>query len=102
MKHLILSFAILFSAVTFAAPHHPNKPQTKESEAKVIQKQSQEKSHDTSNETYVYVCTGSYATKYHIRSNCHGLSACKGDIIKMTLGKAEGKGYTHCKKCYGK
>lgn len=33
-----------------------------------------------SNTTTVYICTGKYAKKYHYKSNCRGLSNCKGEI----------------------
>lgn len=41
------------------------------------------------NETSVYICTGSYSTKYHYNKNCRGLSNCKSDIIKTSLSKAK-------------
>jgi len=43
----------------------------------------------TPTETYVYICTGSYSTKYHYNKNCRGLSNCKSDIVKTSLSKAK-------------
>lgn len=35
-------------------------------------------------ETYVYICDSTSATKYHLTSNCRGLNACDHKIIKVT------------------
>lgn len=50
--------------------------------------------------TYVYICTGSCATKYHCRSNCRGLGNCKGAIKKIAEYDAVKSGRTKCKICY--
>ena len=55
---------------------------------------------EQTNTTYVYVCTGSFATKYHCRSNCSGLGKCKGKIVKMTEAAAKKEGRTRCGICY--
>lgn len=50
--------------------------------------------------TYVYICTGSYSTKYHKTSSCRGLNNCQGDIVKITKSDAENRyGRTACKIC---
>lgn len=50
---------------------------------------------------YVYVCTGSYASKYHNTPKCKGLNACKGSVIKVSLADARAKGYKEpCKLCH--
>ena len=103
MKKSMIIVLWLFSAVTFAAPHQPEKPQTKKAETKVeTQADVQGQESGISGETYVYVCTGSSATKYHSHSNCRGLSACKGSVEKVTISKAENNmRRTPCKICYG-
>lgn len=53
-----------------------------------------------SEQTQVYVCTGAYAKRYHKRSSCRGLNACKGDIVKTTVSKATQNGRTKCGYCY--
>ena len=52
-------------------------------------------------ETYVYICTGPNATRYHSSSKCCGLSKCRGEIKKVNLKDAESKRRTPCKLCYG-
>lgn len=49
--------------------------------------------------TSVYICTGAYAKSYHIKPNCRGLSACKGQIKKVSLGEAQKQGRNACKIC---
>lgn len=53
-------------------------------------------------ETYVYICTGPYADKYHSKSNCKGLRNCSADIKRVTQSYAEKKGRKKCKLCYKK
>lgn len=103
MKPFLFSFILLFSTATFAAPHRPEKPQPKKAETKVeAQADVQGQESGISGETYVYVCTGTSATRYHSRSNCNGLKACKADIVKVTIGKAENEMHkTPCKICFG-
>lgn len=50
--------------------------------------------------TYVYVCTGPSATRYHRTPDCSGLNRCSREIKKITLTEAEKKGRTACKKCF--
>ena len=97
MKSLILSIIFLFSTSIFTAPHRPVQQQSKKADAKVVTKGLE--SHSTG-ETYVYVCTGSSAKKYHSHSKCHGLSACKGKVVKVTIEKAKENGKTPCGICY--
>ena len=101
MKHFILSLIILFSAATFAAPHQPEKPQTKKAETKVeTQTAVQGQDKNSTDETYVYVCTGQYAYSYHSHY-CSGLNACKADVIKVTKEKAVNEMHrTPCGNCY--
>lgn len=42
-----------------------------------------------SNSSTVYICTGKYATKYHYKQNCRGLSNCKGTIKAVGLNEAQ-------------
>ena len=56
--------------------------------------------HLPKSETYVYICTGPKATKYHSASSCRGLNNCSKDIIKVTQAYAEDKGRKKCKICY--
>ncbi len=51
-------------------------------------------------DSYVYVCTGKYATKYHRYKGCKGLGNCKASIVKMTKQEAEKRGKTPCSLCY--
>lgn len=48
----------------------------------------------------VYICTGSYATKYHSTSSCRGLNNCKGSIKKISQKEAASKGRSACSICY--
>lgn len=50
--------------------------------------------------SYVYVCTGGHATKYHSYSGCRGLSNCSGTIAKMPECDAIEMGRTRCKICF--
>lgn len=51
--------------------------------------------------TYVYVCTGPYADKYHSRPNCSGLNRCSGEVVKITLAEAKkGQWKLPCQKCH--
>ena len=47
-------------------------------------------------DTYVYVCTGSSATRYHLAKDCRGLSYCSKEVVKITLSDAKKKGRTLC------
>ena len=46
--------------------------------------------------TTVYICSGTKAKKYHLRSDCRGLSHCSHRLIKMKLSDAEKKGWRLC------
>ncbi len=52
--------------------------------------------------SHVYICTGGSATKYHSTPNCRGLTRCRGEIIKISIGAARDHGRTPCKICIGK
>ena len=52
------------------------------------------------NESYVYICTGPYAKKYHKTSSCKGLDNCSESVKKVTENYAIDKGRTRCKICY--
>ena len=102
MKHFIFSLILLFSAVTFAAPHQPEKPQTKKAETKVETQADVQVQGELPPETYVYVCTGKASERYHSHSNCRGLSNCQAKVIQVTIEKAENEMHrTPCKICYG-
>lgn len=44
----------------------------------------------------VYICKSKGASKYHYKENCRGLSACKHEVVKITLKSAKDKGLTIC------
>ena len=53
------------------------------------------------NAQIVYICTGSYAYAYHSRSDCSGLSNCKGDINYLDENSAINYyGRSPCCKCW--
>ena len=47
----------------------------------------------------VYVCTGSYAKRYHTKQHCRGLQRCTGETMEISLQEAEEEGRTPCKIC---
>ena len=49
---------------------------------------------------YVYVCTGSSATRYHSKSDCRGLCKCSRGIIAISLKEAQEMGRTPCQICH--
>jgi len=51
-------------------------------------------------ETYVYICTGGNAYRYHCNSECSGLNRCHAEIKKVTLEYAKSKRRTPCRICY--
>jgi len=44
----------------------------------------------------VYICSGAKGKKYHLRSDCQGLSHCLHKIVKMKLADAQKEGRTLC------
>ena len=50
--------------------------------------------------TYVYICEGKHATKYHRYENCRGLGNCRSCISKVKKSTAESNGRTPCALCY--
>lgn len=40
----------------------------------------------------VYICDSTGATKYHLTSNCRGLNACESKVIQVTKEEAYNKG----------
>jgi len=46
--------------------------------------------------TTVYICNNDKTKKYHLSSDCRGLSNCTFKIIKTTLDKAKNEGKTLC------
>ena len=48
----------------------------------------------------VYICTGRSATTYHSRSNCSGMSTCKGSIQRVSEQEAINMGRRPCMKCH--
>lgn len=44
----------------------------------------------------VYICGSSGAKKYHLIASCRGLGACKDEIVKVSLTKAENLGLSLC------
>lgn len=57
------------------------------------------KEKEEANSNIVYICNGSYATKYHNNENCRGLRNCSGSIEEITIEEAEDMGRTPCKIC---
>lgn len=51
------------------------------------------------NENAAYICNGRYAKKYHSRSNCRGLNACKSSISKTSVSNARTM-YSPCIICH--
>lgn len=58
-----------------------------------------ESKNDDSQDMYVYICTGGYATKYHAYPNCKGLRNCGGTIKAISIEDAEKMGRTPCQIC---
>ncbi len=46
--------------------------------------------------TVVFVCNSSKAKKYHLHTDCRGLSNCQHKIIKLSLADAQKRGLTLC------
>jgi hypothetical protein len=46
--------------------------------------------------TTIYICSGAKGKKYHLRSDCRGLSHCSHRLIKMKLADAQKEGRTLC------
>lgn len=47
-------------------------------------------------ESAVYICGPNGAKRYHLNQSCRGLSACKHEVVKVTLATARNKGLTLC------
>ena len=45
----------------------------------------------------VYLCNNGGGKKYHLSSNCRGLSNCSHKLISISLNKARDQGKTLCK-----
>lgn len=76
MKYLLLSLLPLFLS---------------SSDCKVTAKEDTQK--------VVYICTGSYAKRYHSNKYCSGLNRCRGEIKAVPLSRAKAQGRTDCRKC---
>lgn len=50
----------------------------------------------TSADSFVYICKGKYAKKYHYNEYCRGLSNCSTKIYKVSLSEAKGMNRTLC------
>ena len=53
----------------------------------------------TTETTYVYICTGGYAAKYHAKATCRGLNNCRGKVVKISVEEAKKQGRTPCSIC---
>jgi len=53
-----------------------------------------------SEQTTVYICTGSSSKRYHKTNKCKGLRNCGGRIIAISKAEAEDMGRTPCQICY--
>lgn len=67
--------------------------------AMLLAQPSVQTTHET-NETMVYICTGSMSKRYHKTSNCRGLNSCSKEIKKVSVDYAKKIGRTPCKWCY--
>ncbi len=47
--------------------------------------------------TNVYICNSKNAPKYHLKSNCKGLTNCSYKTKKITLNEAKKMGRTLCR-----
>ncbi|MCX2452090.1 hypothetical protein OQX61_12530 [Pedobacter sp. PLR] len=47
--------------------------------------------------TIVYTCNSGHAKRYHLKSNCRGLSKCHYKLVKTTLEKAKADEKTLCR-----
>lgn len=43
-------------------------------------------------QTKVYICNSTTATKYHLVSNCRGLNACESKVVQVTKEEAINSG----------
>lgn len=48
----------------------------------------------------VYICSDSSAKVYHSSYTCRGMESCKGDVMGVSLEKAEKMGKKKCKICF--
>ena len=55
---------------------------------------------DTNSEPIVYICTGSKAYTYHKTNRCRGLNRCSGNVVAVSLSKAQQMDRRPCKLCY--
>jgi 5-bromo-4-chloroindolyl phosphate hydrolysis protein len=46
--------------------------------------------------TSVYICDSRTAKRYHLRSDCKGLSHCSHRVVKISLEEAKKRGKTLC------
>ena len=53
----------------------------------------------TTETTYVYICPGGSATKYHAKATCRGLNNCRGKVVKIPVEEAKKQGRTPCSIC---
>lgn len=51
-------------------------------------------------EQTVYICTGPQSKRFHKTSHCRGLNSCSGEILAVSISKAQSMGRTPCKWCY--
>lgn len=49
--------------------------------------------------SYVYICTGPGAHRYHKTDDCRGLGSCSGEIKKVTVSEAIKMDRTPCRIC---
>ena len=48
----------------------------------------------------VYICTGPQSKRFHKTSHCRGLNSCSGEILAVSISKAQSMRRTPCKWCY--
>lgn len=53
-------------------------------------------------EAKVWVCTGGSSKRYHAHSDCRGLRNCGGELLEVSLRKAQQNGRTPCRICFRK
>ena len=47
-----------------------------------------------------YICTGPQSKRFHKTSHCRGLNSCSGEILAVSISKAQSMRRTPCKWCY--
>lgn len=89
---LFLTLALLFSCSN-------EKSETRQDSCFNDNSETRQEENQIPEDETVYVCTGSYAKRYHTDEQCRGLQRCTGETIEISLQEAEKEGRTPCKIC---